>query len=595
MPNSVRQTHPSVEDRLELWQVFVENVNSLLKIVHEPTVQLEIKKDNLQIHSMPKNSEALVFSIYSAAVMSMTEPACVERFGESRKVLLRRYSTATKTALSRAKFLGTRDIVVLQAFLLHVISMRSVYDPQTAWTLMGIAGRLAEGMGLQRDGTHLGLPPFDTEIRRRVWWQIKMLDSKFAEPAGLARLKNISPDPQLTHIPSNINDDQLYPGMLSSPVESEGFTDMCFCCLMGEFIHFWTTHSASMRAQHGKDVSLWDNYGSNSDITEKDEAINQLERILENKYIRHCDPTRPAQLITLIMARTATNHMHFIAHHPRRWGRDQDIPESERQYVWNLAIKQLETEITIRSNHQFDRFTWYLSSFTPWAQTIHILDCLQATPLLQEAAKGWRLIGELFNLCPDFMSNNKFIYVALGNLCIKAYNARTVALRQRGTYIGKTPNYITTLRAQREGAIVRGRDQGVDQRRWGIASQSRITASGYKTSLDGTWQPNTTLESSTPQIFSENLLSTRPGDQSTYPNGAIYEQTLSNGGESTGSLANVTDNTTTLLASMNDSMTVDTNVLLGQADYINNLNIESIDWDQWDTFLQDWNGSLPER
>ena len=43
-------------------------------------------------------------------------------------------------------------------------------------------------MGLHRDGSKLGLKPYDTEMRRRCWWQIVVLDecalALYTRPSG---------------------------------------------------------------------------------------------------------------------------------------------------------------------------------------------------------------------------------------------------------------------------------------------------------------------------------------------------------------------------------------------------------------------------
>lgn len=127
------------------------------------------------------------------------------------------------------------------------------------------------------------------------------------------------------------------------------------------------TYAANMRAQKGKEVSIFDNHGSKDDIAEQDRAIDQLEQILENNYVRYCDPTQPAQLMTFLIARAATDNGRFFDHHPRRWSSEEDIPKSERQLGWNLAMKLLETEITIRSSRQLERFAWHTTSGFPWA------------------------------------------------------------------------------------------------------------------------------------------------------------------------------------------------------------------------------------
>lgn len=56
--------------------------------------------------------------------------------------------------------------------------MQENTDPCSLWTLLGVAVRIGQGLGLHRDGTSLGLSPFEIEMRRRLWWNIVVLDAR---------------------------------------------------------------------------------------------------------------------------------------------------------------------------------------------------------------------------------------------------------------------------------------------------------------------------------------------------------------------------------------------------------------------------------
>jgi hypothetical protein len=47
--------------------------------------------------------------------------------------------------------------------------------------MTGVAVRLGQTMGLHRDGITLGLSPFETEMRRRLWWHLVHLDFRAAD------------------------------------------------------------------------------------------------------------------------------------------------------------------------------------------------------------------------------------------------------------------------------------------------------------------------------------------------------------------------------------------------------------------------------
>ena len=186
-----RSRHPSPDQILHLFQIFTENIDPLTKIVHVPTIRIAIQKAATNLDNIPRGFEALMFAIYATAVMSLNEDDCRQRLYESRKTLLSRYIRATKAALSRARFMGTISLIVLQALCLHLVSVRDIYEPRALYSLTGVAVRIAQSMGFERDGDFLGLPPFETEIRRRMWWQLKGHDWRTTELCGLAKFRDI--------------------------------------------------------------------------------------------------------------------------------------------------------------------------------------------------------------------------------------------------------------------------------------------------------------------------------------------------------------------------------------------------------------------
>ena len=293
----IDSSHPPGDQILELWQVFLENVDPLTKVIHGPSLGPAIRKAIINLSLVSKSFEALLFAIYSAAIVTLKNQDCERRFGASRKILLSRYRRAAKIALSRARFIGSANLVVLQAFFIHLLSMREVYDSRTLWTLTGVALRMAEGMGLHRDGSFLKLPPFEAEIRRRVWWQLKMLDSDSAELNGPDKFETFDADPRYPKLPLNVNDNELFPALSSFPTATNRATDMVFCALRFELRSYWTTSAIEKRNQ-GKNTRIWDFYGPSVTMNERDNAIDEFEEILETKYIRYCDPWQPIQLMT---------------------------------------------------------------------------------------------------------------------------------------------------------------------------------------------------------------------------------------------------------------------------------------------------------
>jgi len=450
--NSVQHLHPPPDLIFKLWQLFLENVNPMTKVVHQPTLQVSIAQASGALESIPKGLEALMFSIYSSAVFSVSDDECQMTFGESRRTLLSRYRHGTRKALARAKFLGTTDIVVLQAFVIYLLTMREDYDSRTLWTLTGVASRIAQGMGLHRDGEELSLPPFETEIRRRLWWQISILDFRSAELTGSHRFGDFSLSD--TKVPTNVNDEDLYPGMTEPPVPHTRPTEMITCLLRCEFGAFWKEKLIAKgltrdfrRAPDFRGLS-----GMFMSLEERDRNVSELEQRLEEKFLRYCDPSIPLQFMTSIIGRSAVNSMRLMAHHPRRYAKYEDVPEEERHLLWTLGLKLLESDNLAHSSRGLQRYMWHSNVYFQWQALIHILGELRTHTLGDEVDKAWRLVDEVFEHHRNFVTDNKKpLHVAVGSLCLKAYTAREQALRENsgGTLPSRVPEYITLLRKQR--------------------------------------------------------------------------------------------------------------------------------------------------
>lgn len=113
--------HPPPTHVFLLWQVFLQNVNPLSKVVHAPSVQNVVITATRGVDGLARPVLALLFAIYSAAIMSMQEGECLESMGETRAVLLARYVAATQAALSGAGFMKSMSLTLLQAFTIHLV------------------------------------------------------------------------------------------------------------------------------------------------------------------------------------------------------------------------------------------------------------------------------------------------------------------------------------------------------------------------------------------------------------------------------------------------------------------------------------------
>ena len=560
--------HPSADVVHQLWHIFIENVNPLSKLVHVPSLQLAIEKALLNPTRIPRGFEALMFAVYSMAVLSLSDKECRELLGETRAMLLPRYVAATKIALARAKFMSSTSVVVLQALVLHILCIRDDHHPRAVWSLTGTAIRIAEGMGMRLDGTLLGLSPFETKIHRRIWWQLKMHDFRAAELCGQAKFRDFNIDETTPKKPANVNDSELYPSMTQAPTESTKPTEMIWIMFRSDLASFAASQKVKME-KSGKTTLSSEEYSAMDDLKMKDGFIKTMEDMLETKYLRFCDPSRPIQFLTLLAGRASTNLIRFIAHHPRRWANMDKVPATEQQLVWGIVIQLLEQYNMLQSSPQLRQFAWNTPYFIQWHAVIHVLDTLRAMPLHSDSTKAWRLIDALYkNNLDMLLSTKRPISVAVGNLCLKAFTARTIALEKAGRSPPGPPDYIAKLREQRQAAKAR-REVAIARIKGREAVNHQLVATTTGVGDIGLGVKPQPSQAPTNTQFQPTQESNHEGtwarDDAFWLNDALNPDFFAGGS--------------------NDMMNIDADAILAQDSWLDTPNGEAVDWAQWETLL----------
>jgi Fungal specific transcription factor domain len=197
-------------------------------------------------------------------------------FGVEKDGLITRYRLGTEQALEQADFLNHPDMTLLQALTIYLSVLQYTGETKVAWALIGVLIRVALAMKLHIDGSKLAqITVFDTEMRRRLWWQICFIDSR-SEVSQVFAFK-ISQDMFDTEMPTNTNDADLHSSMSRPPPPSEGWTDMSAFLLRCEI---WRL---SRQLQ------------SITDINRKREALERSEVKIVEKYLTQVDPNQPIQ------------------------------------------------------------------------------------------------------------------------------------------------------------------------------------------------------------------------------------------------------------------------------------------------------------
>ena len=117
--------HPQPLHVFQLWQLYLDNVNPLLKVTHTPSLQGRIIEAAGNIVNLKPELEALMFSIYCTAIASLGEDDCQARFGSAKSDLLAWYHLGCQQALLNSRFLRSTDRDCLTALYLYLVRLPS--------------------------------------------------------------------------------------------------------------------------------------------------------------------------------------------------------------------------------------------------------------------------------------------------------------------------------------------------------------------------------------------------------------------------------------------------------------------------------------
>lgn len=121
--------HPKQAQFFRLWQIYLDNVNPLLRVTHTPTLQPRIIDAASNVDNIGPELEALIFSIYCVSVMSITEEECQNLFASSQKNLLELYQFACQQALFKCGAWHTGEVDGLTATYLYLVLSNGLFQP----------------------------------------------------------------------------------------------------------------------------------------------------------------------------------------------------------------------------------------------------------------------------------------------------------------------------------------------------------------------------------------------------------------------------------------------------------------------------------
>jgi hypothetical protein len=314
------------------------------------------------------------------------------------------------------------------------------FDARIIWVWSGIATRIGQRIGLHRDGAKLGMSPFESEIRRRLWWQIMMLEGYSQKLAGTG-INGVGLIGDVG-MPSNVNDSDLFPGMKDAPKEHEGATEMMFFLIRCHAANF-LRRSADMKSNFD---GPWHKITTRAVPLEiKDRAIQELEDMYQHTFLQYCDPSVPWHFMCTRLGNAIIFMMRFMAHSAGYDGTNMAQPEKDM--LFNLALRITAAQNLTYTAKEMQGFMWHVNLHFQWKAFVFLIAELRHRTDGPEVDEAWKEVEKTFDFHPSFDQElaRRALPIALSNLTLKAWEAY---ISCRGSMVLE-PYFIQLIRHRR--------------------------------------------------------------------------------------------------------------------------------------------------
>ncbi|KAK7457617.1 hypothetical protein Landi51_01750 [Colletotrichum acutatum] len=404
-----------------LWIIYLQNVDPLMKILHIPTIQPVM----LGVAAKPQGADhttlALLYATAFAAITSMSSTEVATQLGTERLVLLRHFMREIDGAFTSAQFLLYPNVQGLKALAIYLTALRTFDTGRTIWTLTGLAIRIAESLGVHEDGSRLGLGPFETEMRCRLWWHLTALDATAPESHGFNN--TMADRGKIFRLPLNVTDTELWPQMDKAPTGRDEWTETTFSIMNLDLCRNLRHAVSAVGA---------------ADEQTREAKIQQTESSMAHRWLRFApnnnDVCRAAESllrISVSKARFILMLQAWLSAPMENEYRYRYLPHS----LFTNAIELLEQGYLLQSGKLFPGYAWFYKQHPQLYALFLTLRTLVDSPERREAKRAWIAVDNYIVCLADFEEANErrgkksCVWAAMGPLRDRARES----IRQRET------------------------------------------------------------------------------------------------------------------------------------------------------------------
>ncbi|KAH0542946.1 hypothetical protein FGG08_002715 [Glutinoglossum americanum] len=381
-------------DRLK--RQYFDCVHPLAMLVHRPTFENQYERfwNSIAFGAEPPYSlQALYFAMMFSSAVSLNDEVIFREYGRTKQSVVNDFRMNTEAALSKAGFIRTTKLETLQAFVMYLIPLCRDEISRAHSALTATAIRIAECMGLHRDGKFFGLTPVDIHVRRLVWYQLCFLDLRTCESQGPRPI--IRKEDFDTKFPLNLDDADFTRG--DPPLSVERWTDTTFSLIRFECNEMVRIIWVDRPRLEKKEVSL----------TAVLTTIETFKYRMEKKYsniLRNDIPIQKAAKHVMIVL---ICRMYVMVLHRYLNSGQRGLQDRIRQMTITNALCQIENAIALENDPDLSPWVWYAGAWQQWQTALLMLTDIWGHPNRPEADRIWACLDYVFGGDPHTPRDEK--------------------------------------------------------------------------------------------------------------------------------------------------------------------------------------------
>ncbi|KAL6404585.1 Regulatory protein GAL4 [Ilyonectria robusta] len=282
-------------------------------------------------------------------------------------------------------FLEVGNLALVQALTLASNYQQKRDKPNSGYNYLGLAVRMAMGLGLHKEFQGWNISPLNMEIRRRVWWSLCVFDVgatiTFSRP-DVWPYKGVE-----VSFPLNVNDKDLTAASTSYPTESNQITPYTAVATQARF------HIAT-RECYERIISK--PFPSADELLRMDSTLIETWQAAIPAYFKEQTLVPPRYALCQAVMSWRLRNLRIILYRPfviRRALRRRADPDEANSKAYDRCLADAKSSITMIAeywaHHEHNRLAaWYGLYFLFQAALIPCI-CLRNQPSASDAS-DWR-------------------------------------------------------------------------------------------------------------------------------------------------------------------------------------------------------------